>query len=128
LKAWGAYGKTHSQWYDDDDIAKEQGNWSRKIVIKTTSAQDQALIDFVLKDQSHLTYVYCVNRADEILTAGGLGGIYGANSSYGAFTAGSLLDQVQMQTDLGRTGVLQLMLDNMVDEIADPNSSLHGTD
>ena len=74
-----------------------------------------------------MKYIYCVSRADEILTSGGITGIYGSKG-YGAIRATDLINQIEMQNELGKTGVLQNILDDMVDMIADPDSMLHNTD
>jgi hypothetical protein len=67
LKAWGEYGKTRKKWIDSNDgPMPEEDTLSlftgpNMFRIKTSAEQDQKVIDFVLKDESHLMYEYCIN-------------------------------------------------------------------
>ncbi len=69
------------------------------------------MIEFILKGESHLLYVYCINRASEILTVGGIQGIFGKLPGTGA-TATGLLQQLELHNEAARAGIDDIMLDN----------------
>ena len=99
LKAWGAYGKAYYQWVSKDQMPQT----AMGAVIKTTKEQDRKFIDFITKGESHLAYIYCVNRAREVLTAGGVEGL-GAS-----ITASDLLRALSVQKDAVVYGVYDTM-------------------
>jgi RHS repeat-associated protein len=110
LKAWGAYGKAYYKWEDQESMHKDS-QFADSTRIITTPEQDKKMIDFILKGEDHLAYIYCVNRAAEILTAGGIFGLNGRPVGGTGSTTTGLLQQIRVANDAALNGVADIMLD-----------------